>query len=619
MHILETSTYATWLEALGWTIVHAFWQIALLGGMAALIMAWSRQGSARFRFGVLKAAVLGILVWSGSTFMGQFMRLSPVSNAQAPPEFILRLRPLAAPTEKSSLAIFTEWLSGHLTLLVILWSIGFALLLLRILGGAAWIVALRRWRSTAAPVEWLDRFARLRREVGVSSRIKLLSSSHIRTPMVVGWLRPVVVVPASLWTGLEPRHLEALLLHELAHIARRDHWWNVLLIAVETLFYYHPVVWWLAAVWRTEQEHQCDDEVVRVGEAPLVYAKALYHLQAICGSSPSLVLPAAGRKNQLLQRIQRILQSPSKRNHPMEKIIITFLVAGSFGLLSFMEDRTTTSQTELFSERKAEVNVLSQKMVGAEAPLLTNELRKEDVIVRSLRKKNDIPLQQDTLPQERTRLTWKENGKSMKVEIKNGQIQYLEVEGKTIPASDYAKYQDEVEKMIGETPTPPAPPAPPTPPAPGLVPAPPAPPAPPAVRYYGLDSIPNLDSERLQKLERALQERMRAMEVKTRAFEKQMQLLEQEMQRNMNKEERALRETMEQLEQTMRKLSKNGETAQLDEELQQELRQKTQQIAETMQLRAEEVQRKIEKLMKEKELFERQELEEMQRMLRKVQ
>lgn len=615
MHFIHLPAPAEWLEALGWTIVHASWQIAVLGGMAALVLAWSRHGSARFRFGVLKATVLGILAWSAGTFAAQFSGLGAgaVPASTAP---MVGLQPIVTPDGRSGL---TSWLSEHLDLLVIFWSIGFGILTLRLLGGVAWLLALRRWGSVAAPAAWQERFARLRNDLDVSDRVRLLSATHISTPMVMGWVRPVVVVPASLWTGLEPRQLEALLRHELIHIARRDHWWNLLLIVTETLFYYHPVLWWLAKSWRTEQENQCDDAVVQSGETPLVYAKALYHLQTIRGQAPALTIPAAGKKNQLLQRIQRILQSPTKRNHPMEKIIITFLIAGSFGLLSFMEDHTE-SRTDPFAPQVEEVSVLAQKMAEAEERLDAQPVREKDVELRLLRSQKENPFQRDTLPQEFTRVTWKENGKSMKVEVENGRIQYLEVDGKVIPASDYTKYQDEVEELIGKMPPPP--PAPPVPPAPGALsapPAPPAPPVPPAVRYYGLDSLPGLNVERLQKLEMALQERMRTMEAKTRAFEEQMQRLEQEMQRNMIEEERALRETMERMEQKMREQAKNGKNVQLDEELQQELRQKSQKIAEAMQLRAEEMQRKVEKLVKEKEFFEQKELEEIERLLKKVQ
>ena len=98
--------------------------------------------------------------------------------------------------------------------------------------------------------------------------------------MMVGWLNPVVLLPASALSGLTPTQIEALLAHELAHVRRHDYLVNLLQSVVETLLFYHPAVWWVSAHVRAEREHCCDDLAVAVCDR-LVYVTALADLAAM--------------------------------------------------------------------------------------------------------------------------------------------------------------------------------------------------------------------------------------------------------------------------------------------------------------------------------------------------
>ncbi len=106
---------------------------------------------------------------------------------------------------------------------------------------------------------WSARFACLKERIGVSSPVRLLWSASATVPMVIGWARPVVLVPAALLTGLSESQLEAVLAHELAHIRRHDYLVNLLQNVLETLLFYHPAVWWTSEQVRSEREHCCDD------------------------------------------------------------------------------------------------------------------------------------------------------------------------------------------------------------------------------------------------------------------------------------------------------------------------------------------------------------------------
>jgi hypothetical protein len=185
---------------------------------------------------------------------------------------------------------------------------GVCMLTLRSWGG--W-VALQRFKQRqvhpAQPI-WQQRLAELRGRLRVSRPVKLCESAWAQVPSVIGWLRPVILIPVSALHGLTPQQLEGLLAHELAHIRQNDYLVNLLQTCVETLLFYHPAVWWVGKRIRAERENCCDDLAVEVCGDALAYARALTRLEQIRCGSPRLAMAANG--GSLLRRVQRLLPSP---------------------------------------------------------------------------------------------------------------------------------------------------------------------------------------------------------------------------------------------------------------------------------------------------------------------
>ena len=131
-----------------------------------------------------------------------------------------------------------------------------------------------------APPEWQQALSKLAAKIRLSRPVPLLVSALVQVPTVVGWLRPVVLVPVGALGGLPAEYLEALLLHELAHIRRQDYLVNMLQSVAEALLFYHPAVWWVSGHIRAERELCCDDVAVSVFGNALTYASALAHLES---------------------------------------------------------------------------------------------------------------------------------------------------------------------------------------------------------------------------------------------------------------------------------------------------------------------------------------------------
>lgn len=212
------------------------------------------------------------------------------------------------------------------------WFAGVGVMALRLFGGAWGVEILKRRRVEPVHPRWQEELTQLKRRMGIRRAVTLMGSSLVQVPMVVGWLRPVVLLPVSALTGIAPDQLRLLLAHELSHLQRRDHWFNLLQLLVETLLFYHPAVWWVSRKVREEREHCCDDVAVRFCASAVEYAQALAAMAQLRAQPVSLALSAGGGR--LLARIQRLLEpqcdglrSPQRGLVALAALVLTFGVA----------------------------------------------------------------------------------------------------------------------------------------------------------------------------------------------------------------------------------------------------------------------------------------------------
>ncbi len=197
----------------------------------------------------------------------------------------------------------TDRLPQCLPWLVAVWGAGVGLLSLRLAGGWKVIRRIRAGGREVTDPVWNERFTCLCERLGISAAVPLLSSTSATGPLVIGWVKPVVLLPAAMLTGLSVVQVEALLVHELAHIRRHDYLVNLAQNVVETLFFYHPAVWWVSGQIRKEREHCCDD-MAAAACGTLDYAQALASLAELRLRSLSFGLGADGAP--LLGRIRRL-------------------------------------------------------------------------------------------------------------------------------------------------------------------------------------------------------------------------------------------------------------------------------------------------------------------------
>ncbi len=211
----------------------------------------------------------------------------------------------------------------YLPLLVAFWLIGVMILSLRMMGGL-WLTYQLRFKSTKPiPKELEASFKTLLRQMNITKVVRLKESLLVSVPVVIGWLRPIILLPTSALTGLNTQQLEFILAHELAHVQRYDYLFNIFQKIVETLLFYHPAVWWLSHVIRQEREHCCDDVVLELTKgASLNYANTLSKLEQLRANNQFAIAATGGS---LLNRIQRLAGKPSS-NNPAEWLVGVILL-----------------------------------------------------------------------------------------------------------------------------------------------------------------------------------------------------------------------------------------------------------------------------------------------------
>lgn len=340
MSLFQSTLQSPHAYRLGWALLHSLWEGAAVSLSLMFFLLLARKAAPQTRYLASCAAMLAMFVLPIVTFcllqppLGPIERQSLAHHEILPPSpgpitaplsarpapiivvepVIMRQPPMhasltsAAPVAPAHRVWpdVVEWLQPAVPWLVLAWMCGVAGLSLWNFGG--W-VALQRLKviSAAAVDEQIHDLAdRLRRRMGVRRAVRLLNSTRVISPIVIGAFKPVILLPASALCELSMAQLESILAHELAHIRRNDYLANLIQSVIETLMFYHPAVWWIGRRIRIERENCCDDIALSQTADRIEYARAL---TLVARRASSLVPAASG--GVLLARVRRILGLPA--------------------------------------------------------------------------------------------------------------------------------------------------------------------------------------------------------------------------------------------------------------------------------------------------------------------
>jgi beta-lactamase regulating signal transducer with metallopeptidase domain len=344
------------VRALGWTLIHSIWQgiaVALLTAVLLLLLQ-NRSAQARYRlaYGALMF-LLAIVVYDfNSIYHFEQNQASPIgesskTNLVEPVSLVIQVIGNQSFTEQCS-DFFNSFLNPYLGFITLAWSIGFCFLGLQLAYG--WWKVRGYQQRGGIPLDdiWQIRLRQFQRQFSNNRSIQLLEAAWTQVPLTIGWLKPIIFVPIGIVNRLQPNEVEAILAHELAHILKNDYFFNFLQAVVEVIFYYHPAVWWLSSVIRTEREMRCDDMAIAIcGNNRLAYAKTLVQLQTQLGDNQAnskLALHFKKQPSLLFRRIQRIFYPPLKQSEMMDKMMITGLLLCGILMMAVAKNKSISEK-----------------------------------------------------------------------------------------------------------------------------------------------------------------------------------------------------------------------------------------------------------------------------------
>jgi beta-lactamase regulating signal transducer with metallopeptidase domain len=305
MRNLATGISPELLQALGWTLLHFVWQGAGLAALFAVTNTVCRRATTRYALAVITLVLM--MAAPVITFTGMLRQSDPAvrygpqktsASAVIPAQIAARGLRSGAP------AAGTQAAPVGMVWFVEAWFLGVLLLSLRTAGGLFLIERMRRKEIKPVARELYEKCLALQRKMGLERMVRYCECLRLDAPAVLGWFRPVVLLPARALTGLSEEQIEAVIAHELAHIRRLDCFVNLFQIGVETLLFYHPAVWWVSRRIRSERENCCDDEAISVCGNAVNYARALTLMEE-WRAAPSLMM--AANRSPLSRRVVRLL------------------------------------------------------------------------------------------------------------------------------------------------------------------------------------------------------------------------------------------------------------------------------------------------------------------------
>lgn len=313
------------VKAISWTLVHSVWQGFLLAILAGIVIVFTNKSTAALRYNLFSGLFFIFLMVVAITFNYEFR-----SGTE---EVITRFN---MPIQNFHFDIANEsnvpmplsdyiisYLNTHANVIVLLWLLVFSVKCFNIFGSLNHIYRIRNFRNQVPSEYWTIRIKSLCEMLRISTPVILLESSLVKVPSVTGFFKPIILIPIGLLSNLPHDQMEAILLHELAHIRRKDYFVNLMQCLSETLFFFNPGLLWLSSLMKEERENCCDDLAIGVMENKGKFVHALVSFEEYNMKTAELALGFGGKKKHLLNRAKRIIYNNNKSLNVIEKTFLS--------------------------------------------------------------------------------------------------------------------------------------------------------------------------------------------------------------------------------------------------------------------------------------------------------
>jgi bla regulator protein blaR1 len=318
------------IYALSWTLLHSIWQGAVLALTAGLLLVLGQKMAANARYNLLLGALFLFVLTVGTTAYWEWQQPDKAERLNSIAIAPVAIHPEQQFRNSSSMTtawfedfqhIFTVYIDQHAFQIIVCWMLILLFNAMRMGLDLRYLYRVRRQRTQVPERQWEIRLRTLTDQMGLRSLVRLLESDWVKTPSAIGFLKPIILLPVGLLNNLPPEQVEAILLHELAHIRRNDYLVNFIQCLLEQAFFFNPGFLWVSALIRQERENCCDDLAVSVLNNKTHYIRALVAFQEFNLKSPRYAMGFADQKMPLLDRVKRLINHHNyKTLSLMEKI-----------------------------------------------------------------------------------------------------------------------------------------------------------------------------------------------------------------------------------------------------------------------------------------------------------
>lgn len=357
------------IKATGWSIFHSIWQGAIIYALLLFAVNLFPRMQSRSKHNVAYGSLVLLFLVFAITFVSIFEL--PTSDVQTRSFSTEIANSLQSSHGFSWLSELNDRAENMFPLLVAIYAVGLIIQLIILSKGYAKLSILKKQGLQSVPESWELVFESLLGKLGLRQHVNFKLSALVNVPIVVGYLKPIVLFPIALVAQLEINQVEAILIHELSHIRRNDYLLNLIKTAVETILFFNPFVWLCSKLICIEREHACDDLVLNLTGTPVTYAHALLKLEILKEKgSPAFSMAATGNNHHLYQRIKRITDMKTNYSNSKQQLFAVALTMATILSLAWVSPR----EKEKITLKVTEVKKVQDIKIGSINRSIGNEI-----------------------------------------------------------------------------------------------------------------------------------------------------------------------------------------------------------------------------------------------------
>ncbi|RYY32193.1 MAG: hypothetical protein EOP46_19530, partial [Sphingobacteriaceae bacterium] len=333
-------------QVLGITILHSLWQGLLIYLLLNIILSAMPTLSSAKKHNVSFAAVLLMATWFVSTLILEAGRVQWLANEVAAATIPYNYVPEpSAVSEAHPDNNYSYIIKGYLPYITVVYLIGLLFNILRLCFALRNISLVKQSLTSAGQLE--NAVKKFSQQLAIKKEVLVSYSRMVSVPGVIGYLKPILLMPVAITNHLTTAEVEAIILHELSHIKRNDYLLNILQQVVSVLLFFNPFALLINRIINSERENCCDDEVIKITGQPLIYARALLTLEQSKPNNLQLALAATGKRYSLLNRIERIMTAKKLTVNVRHILAAVLLFAFSLGSIAWLNPEIKNDHIKL--------------------------------------------------------------------------------------------------------------------------------------------------------------------------------------------------------------------------------------------------------------------------------